>query len=88
MAKSLTKPRVVAITSKGQATIPAELRKRLGFGKRVLVEEASGGVLFKPLPSVEDERGSLCRLFAGTSARQLIEEARRADFERRALLER
>jgi bifunctional DNA-binding transcriptional regulator/antitoxin component of YhaV-PrlF toxin-antitoxin module len=71
--------RVISITSKGQATIPTDLRRKFGFGKRALVEETEGGVLFKPLPSVEDERGSLRELFDGRSARDLLEEAREED---------
>ena len=71
--------RVISITSKGQATIPTDLRKKFGFGKRALVEEAEGGVLFRPLPSVEDEKGSLRDLFDGRSARDLLEEARAED---------
>ena len=71
--------RVISITSKGQATIPTDLRRKFGFGRRALVSETEGGVLFKPLPSVEDERGSLRELFDGRSARDLLEEARAED---------
>ena len=33
--------RVISITSKGQATIPTDLRRKFGFGKRALVEETA-----------------------------------------------
>ena len=71
--------RVITITSKGQATIPTDLRKKFGFGKKAIVEETEGGVLFRPLPSIEGERGSLRGLFDGRSAREILEEARAED---------
>lgn len=80
--------RIITITKKGQATIPLDLRKKLGFGTKALVEEAIGGVLFRPLPSVEDERGSLRNLYPGKSAREVLEEARAEDVRREKLLER
>ena len=80
--------RVITITSKGQATIPLDLRKKLGFGKKALVEEAQGGVLFRPLPSVAEEKGSLRDLFPGLSAKEVLVEARAADVKRQGLLER
>ncbi len=79
MPEEMAGKRVVTITSKGQATIPTDLRRKYGFAKKALVEEAEGGVLFRPLPSVEEERGSLRDLFDDRSARDLLVEARAED---------
>jgi len=68
--------RVVSVTKKGQATIPKELRKKFKVGDKVLVMETDEGILFKPLPSPEDEYGSLKDLFEGATARELLDEAR------------
>jgi bifunctional DNA-binding transcriptional regulator/antitoxin component of YhaV-PrlF toxin-antitoxin module len=50
---------IVSITSKGQATIPKELRKKYGFKNKARVIETPEGILFKPLPSPEEEFGSM-----------------------------
>ena len=71
---------VVSVTKKGQATIPKRLRKKYGIKDKVIVEESECGVLFKPLPTPSDERGSLKEFFKGKTARQLLDEARKEEF--------
>ena len=71
--------KIITITIKGQATIPSVLRKKYGFERKALVEEAEGGVLFRPLPTIERERGSLRDLFEGRSAGDLLKEVRAED---------
>jgi len=71
--------RIISLTREGWTRIPAEFRKKFGFGRRALIFETEDGVLFKPLPSIEDERGSIRHLFDGRSAREILEEARAED---------
>ena len=74
---------VVSVTKKGQATIPKKLREKYGIKDKVLlVEEDKKGILLKPLPSPYDEFGSLKHLYPGKTAREVIEEGRKADYER------
>ena len=71
---------VVSVTKKGQATIPKRLRKKYGIKDKVLIEEDERGIVLKPLPSPNDDFGSLKSVFKGKSAKDLIEEARREEF--------
>jgi len=71
---------VVAVTKKGQATIPKRLREKYGIKNKVIFEENECGIVLKHLPSPSDERGSLKEFFKGKTARQLLEEARREEF--------
>jgi len=80
--------RIVSITKKGQATIPKDLRDKFGLKDKVLVLEASEGVLFKPLPTPETDFGSLKELFEGKTSRRLLEEARAPDMARKRRLQR
>jgi len=50
---------VVKVTRRGQTTIPAEIRHKLGIkeGDQLLVEATEKGVLFKPIPRLEDMAG-------------------------------
>ena len=73
--------RIVSVTSKGQATIPKDLREKFGVGDKVLVLETEEGILFKPLPRPEDDFGSLRHLFQGKTAKEILEEAR--EYERK-----
>jgi|WetSurMetagenome_2_1015567.scaffolds.fasta_scaffold252807_2 antitoxin PrlF len=74
---------IVNVTKKGQATIPKKLREKYGIdNKAVVVEEKGEGILFKPLPSPEEEFGSLKSFANGKTAHELIEESRKADYER------
>lgn len=63
---------VVTVTKKGQATIPKRMRDRHGIGRKVLVEDTDDGVLVKPLPSPNAERGSLRAAFRGKSSREIM----------------
>jgi AbrB family looped-hinge helix DNA binding protein len=71
---------VVSVTKKGQATIPKRLRKKYGIKDKVLIEEDEKGIVLKPLPSPNDDFGSLKSVFKGKTARELLEEARREEF--------
>jgi bifunctional DNA-binding transcriptional regulator/antitoxin component of YhaV-PrlF toxin-antitoxin module len=70
---------VVTVTKKGQATIPKKMRERHRIGRKALVEDTEEGVLVKPLPSPEMERGSLRALFKGKSSKQIMDEVRREE---------
>ena len=67
---------IVSITSKGQATIPKELREKFGMKDKAIVTETEEGILFRPLPSPRSERGSLRGLLGDRTARELVQEAR------------
>ena len=67
---------VVSVTKKGQATIPKKLREKYGIKDKVLIEESEKGIIFKPLPSPNEDFGSLKTVFKGKTARELIGEAR------------
>ena len=50
---------VIRVSSKGQATIPKELRERFGIEApgKVLIHEEEGKIVVEPLPSVEEMQG-------------------------------
>ena len=72
---------IVSITSKGQATIPKELREKFGMKDKAIVTETEEGILFSPLPSPSSEGGSLKDLLGDRTARELIDEARELEEE-------
>ncbi len=80
------KQKIVGITSKGQATIPAEMRRRHKLEKRALIIDTDKGLLILPTPKPEDEIGSLKGLF-NKKADELITEARKKDKIREKALE-
>jgi len=81
--------RIVSVTKKGQATIPKDLREKLGVTDKVLVVETKEGILFKPLPTPRDDFGSLRELFKGKTAKQILDDARAEDRNReKKLMER
>jgi antitoxin PrlF len=67
---------VVSVTKKGQATIPKKLRKKYGIKDKVVIEENEKGIILKPLPSPDEDFGSLKSLFKGKTAKELLEESR------------
>jgi AbrB family looped-hinge helix DNA binding protein len=73
---------VVSVTKKGQATIPKRLRKKYGIKNKVLIEEDEKGIVLKPLPSPDEEFGSLKAVFKGKSSRELLQEARKEEFNK------
>jgi bifunctional DNA-binding transcriptional regulator/antitoxin component of YhaV-PrlF toxin-antitoxin module len=79
---------IVAVTKKGQATIPSKLRKKHKIGKRVLVIDTDAGVLLKAIADPVVEKGSLKGLFAGAGSRELIEEARSIEYRRERVSKR
>jgi AbrB family looped-hinge helix DNA binding protein len=50
---------IVKVTRRGQTTIPAVFREKLGIkeGDELLVEATEKGILFKPIPKIEDMAG-------------------------------
>jgi len=71
---------VVSVTRKGQATIPKRLREKYGIKGRVLVIEGKEGIILRPVPTPEEDFGSLKAVFGGKSSRELLEDARREEF--------
>lgn len=78
----------MAVTKKGQATIPSKLRKKHKIGKRVLVIDTDAGVLLKAIADPIVEEGSLKGLFAGAGSRDLIDEARSIEYRRERVSKR
>lgn len=81
------KSEVVKITEKGQATIPKHLRVKFGFKDRAIVIESEKGILLRPISDISEEKGSLKELFKGTTAKEVIDEARKEDIRREKTLE-
>jgi AbrB family looped-hinge helix DNA binding protein len=50
---------VVKVTRRGQTTIPVEFRQKLGIkeGDQLMVEVTEKGILFRPIPRLEDMAG-------------------------------
>jgi AbrB family looped-hinge helix DNA binding protein len=57
----------IKISEKGQITLPAAIRKKLGLEPSSLaeIEIRDGGMVIRPLRSVRDVRGSLARFVTG-----------------------
>ena len=81
-----SKPKIVGITKKGQATIPADLRRKHKLGKKALVVDTKKGILIKSVPDPRSEIGSLKGLF-DRDAKRLLEDSRRADRAKEESLE-
>jgi antitoxin PrlF len=71
---------VVSVTKKGQATIPKRIRKKYGIKDKVFIEENEKGIILKPLPSPNDDLGSLKTVFKGKTAQELLKEVRKEEF--------
>jgi antitoxin PrlF len=71
---------VVSVTKKGQATIPKKLRKKYGIKDKVIIEENEKGIILKPLPSPNDDFGSLKTVFKERTAQELLKEVRSEEF--------
>jgi AbrB family looped-hinge helix DNA binding protein len=50
---------LVKVTRRGQTTIPLEFRQKFGIkeGDRLMVEATERGLLFRPVPKLEDMAG-------------------------------
>lgn len=50
---------VVKVTRRGQTTIPIEFRQKFGIkeGDQLMVEATEKGLLFRPIPRLEDMAG-------------------------------
>ncbi len=55
--------KIVKVTRKGQTTIPAEIREKLGIkeGDNLTVEAIDQQIVFQRIPKLED----MCGIFAG-----------------------
>ena len=79
----------VAVTSKGQATIPKEFREKLRIdtpGRVRFVENEEGDVVIRPIERPAELRGSLSAAERGSgddrSATEMLREERARDEER------
>lgn len=82
---------VVRVTSKGQATLPKELRKRVGIEApgRVVVWEEEGRLVVMPYRKPSEMQSYWASVFrGGPSLADLREEERRAERRREQRLDR
>lgn len=80
------KGKIISITKKGQATLPAEYRRKYGLDRKAIVMEKEGGLIVKPLPDPKEEMGSLKDVFE-ESSEELLRKSRELDAEREEKLE-
>ena len=73
---------VVSVTKKGQATIPKKLRIKYHIKDKVVFEENECGLVLKAVPTPDELFGSFKKFAKGRTARQLLEEARKEEFEK------
>lgn len=81
--------RTVAVTSKGQITIPADLRRELGIveGATLIVTRKGRALEIIPVPKISELAGVDKELFRGRRPSREIESLRREwteEFESRA----
>ena len=86
--------KLVTITSQGQITIPAHLRRKFGFNQtqKVLVKEEEGKVVVEPAPGILQLSASLAEYGRKDKSSQeikqmeqeAIEEARTEKFKNKA----
>jgi antitoxin PrlF len=72
--------KAVTVTQKGQATIPKKLRQKYGIKDKVFFEENEKGILIKPLPSPNQDFGSLKPFSKGKTAKELLEDSRKTEY--------
>lgn len=74
---------VIKVTTKGQATIPKELRDEFGITTpgRVVMDATEDGILIEPVPTPEEVAGELRELAAerDRSGVEILREGRKAD---------
>ena len=69
---------VVKVTRRGQTTLPAEHRTRLGIreGDYLLIEEAAQGLLVRRVPDIMDLAGADARFGTIGEAKKMIDRMR------------
>lgn len=72
----------VTVTSKGQITIPADIRRRLSIvkGTKLMVIQEGGAVKIIPIVELSKLAGVDKELFKGRDVGKELEEERREDF--------
>ena len=72
----MAKQYVKTVSRKGQVVIPAEVRRRMGIGRKVLFKEEGGKVLIEPLLTMEEAFGAGGKVMYDV-AREISGERRR-----------
>lgn len=82
---------IIKVTTKGQATIPKELRDEFGITTpgRVVMHSTDDGILIEPVPEPAEVAGELRELATerDRSGVEILREGRRADAEADAQLD-
>lgn len=69
----------INITSQGQISIPARIRRSLGFSKKILVRTFDKKLILEPAPDVLSLKGSLrSRAQKGKSVQAIIKAEKKA----------
>ena len=82
MSNTTDGEKIVAVTEKGQATIPKSLRKKHGIpapGRVKFVETEAGEIVVRPIGSMREFRGLDRSGEEDRSATDALDEAREAD---------
>ena len=68
----------VLVTRKGQVTIPVKYRKKYGIkkGTKMIVEETSSGIIFKPIPPLEDLAGVDAEKYDARAMKEALDSVR------------
>ena len=74
----MQKVRRMRVTRNGQTTIPKDLRDKFGIrrGSVLLAEAADDGILFRPVPNLEDLGGSLAKYASLEEVKRELDRAR------------
>ena len=66
------------VTRHGQTTIPKDLRDRFGIreGSVLLAEATEKGILFRPVPAIEDLAGSLAKYASVEELKKELDKTR------------
>lgn len=79
MIYSLHMEMFINITSQGQISIPAKLRKSLGFSKKIIVRAFDNKIILEPVPDLLSMGGILeSKAKKGKTIKEIIKEEKKA----------
>lgn len=74
----MAKAKKMRVTRNGQTTIPKDMRERFGIreGSVLLAEATAEGILFRPVPALEDLAGSLAKYASVAELKKELDRTR------------